>query len=168
MTTHKRKKKVKYRGSNSNGGGHKKKRRGAGHRGGRGHAGTGKRAGTNWPSVTGLDYFGKHGFIKKNVTLTPAVTLAWLDQKCEGLVGRQLAQAKQGAIHIDLAQLGYRKIVGTGILQHKLVITAASASPSAVEKVEEAGGQVILPAKEAVAASPAAGAPAAKGKEHKE
>ena len=41
-----RKKKVgKYRSHTTHGGGHRKKRRGAGSRGGRGNAGSGKRAG---------------------------------------------------------------------------------------------------------------------------
>ena len=45
MVTYKTKKVSKYRGSSNHGGGMRKKRRGAGSRGGRGNAGTGKRAG---------------------------------------------------------------------------------------------------------------------------
>ena len=44
MSVNKTKKVGKYRGSKTHGGGHMKKRRGAGNRGGRGMAGTGKRA----------------------------------------------------------------------------------------------------------------------------
>ena len=45
MVVNRRKKVVKYRGHSNHGGGMRKKRRGAGSRGGRGNAGTGKRAG---------------------------------------------------------------------------------------------------------------------------
>jgi len=65
MTTHKRKKVVKYRGSHTHGGGAKKKRRGAGNRGGRGLAGSGKRAHHKKQLIFklfGKDYFGKKGF----------------------------------------------------------------------------------------------------------
>ena len=68
MTTNKRKKVVKYRGSHTHGGGAKKKRRGAGHRGGRGMAGSGKRADQKKPTILklyGNSYFGKKGFSPK-------------------------------------------------------------------------------------------------------
>ena len=44
MTVNKRKKFSRYRGSMTHGCGSKKKRRGSGHRGGKGMAGTGKRS----------------------------------------------------------------------------------------------------------------------------
>ena len=65
----KRKKVNKYRGSQTHGGGAKKKRRGAGNRGGRGMAGSGKRADQKKPSILkeyGNRYFGKRGFRSKN------------------------------------------------------------------------------------------------------
>ena len=46
MVINKSKKKLKYRGSKTHGCGSMKKRRGAGHRGGRGAAGSGKRGDT--------------------------------------------------------------------------------------------------------------------------
>ena len=45
MTNNKTRKVQKYRGHTTHGGGHRKKRRGAGSKGGKGNAGTGKRAG---------------------------------------------------------------------------------------------------------------------------
>ena len=61
----KRKKLSRYRGSHTHGGGAKKKRRGSGHRGGVGMAGSGKRADHKKQMVFklyGKNYFGKHGF----------------------------------------------------------------------------------------------------------
>ena len=63
MVVNKSKKKLKYRGSKTHGCGSMKKRRGAGHRGGRGAAGSGKRGDAKKPSIWGGRYFGKHGFI---------------------------------------------------------------------------------------------------------
>ena len=57
----KRKKSRKLRGHKTHGYGSKKKHRGAGNRGGRGMAGTGKRAGQKKPSMP-EDYLGKKGF----------------------------------------------------------------------------------------------------------
>src|SRR3989338_2045713 len=51
MPANKQKKVVRYRGSHTHGGGAKKKRRGAGNRGGRGMAGSGKRAGQIKPTI---------------------------------------------------------------------------------------------------------------------
>ena len=51
MTVNRRKKVVKQRGSHTHGWGSKKKHRGAGNRGGRGMAGSGKRADQRKPSI---------------------------------------------------------------------------------------------------------------------
>jgi large subunit ribosomal protein L15 len=54
MTTHRRKKNVKQRGSKTHGWGSMKKHRGAGNRGGRGKAGTGKRGDQKKPTIINL------------------------------------------------------------------------------------------------------------------
>src|SRR3990172_2450527 len=66
MVVNKRKKSGRYRGSQTHGGGAKKKRRGAGNRGGRGNAGSGKRADQKKPSNWDEKYFGKSGFTSKS------------------------------------------------------------------------------------------------------
>jgi len=59
----KRKKVTKQRGSKTHGWGAMKKHRGAGNRGGRGMAGTGKRGDAKKPSIQkNKKYFGKYGF----------------------------------------------------------------------------------------------------------
>lgn len=144
MTTHKRKKVVKYRGSKTHGGGAMKKRRGAGSRGGRGMAGTGKRADTKKPSISDYykSYFGKHGFKKKNPRLVNAVNLAYFQQKIDKLASRSLVQEKGGVYTVDLSNLGFDKLLGSGKLTKKINFTAKYASALAIEKVNEAGGSV--------------------------
>src|SRR3989338_2684643 len=75
MTINKRKKNTRQRGKTTHGWGARKKHRGAGNRGGRGMAGSGKRADQKKPSILkeyGNTYFGKFGFkipqkIKKQI-----------------------------------------------------------------------------------------------------
>src|SRR3989344_9386542 len=65
MVVHKRRKFTRMRGTHTHGGGSKKKNRGAGNRGGRGMAGSGKRAEQKKPKILkefGTSYFGKKGF----------------------------------------------------------------------------------------------------------
>src|SRR3989338_11416961 len=66
MVTYKTKKVGKYRGSSNHGGGMRKKRRGAGSRGGRGRAGTGKRAGQKKAGMP--PQLGQVGFTSKRTT----------------------------------------------------------------------------------------------------
>jgi len=66
MSINKRTKRSRQRGSHTHGWGAKKKHRGAGNRGGRGMAGTGKRADQKKPTIMNLygnEYFGKRGFL---------------------------------------------------------------------------------------------------------
>ena len=45
---------------------------------------------------------------------------------------------------IDLTEMGYDKLLGSGRMERALNITVASASARAIEKVEAAGGSVNL------------------------
>jgi len=80
------------------------------------------------------NYFGKHGFTspKSLHTKVNAINLGKLDQ---------LAQGSE----INLSEMGYTKLLGSGKMSKPLTIQVASASKSAVEKVAEAGGKLILP-----------------------
>ena len=64
---HKKKKVIRKRGTETHGHGSSKKRRGAGHKGGRGKAGSGKRGDAKIMKVTkgNKNYLGKHGFVSK-------------------------------------------------------------------------------------------------------
>ena len=75
------------RGSRSNGGGCTKKRRGAGHKGGKGKAGAGKH---HWTTtvIENKNYFGKHGFKRPQKTIYKyyPVNLGFLNDKAEQFV----------------------------------------------------------------------------------
>ncbi len=144
MTTHKRKKSVKYRGSHTHGGGAKKKRRGSGSRGGRGMAGTGKRGDAKKPSINVSTYFGKHGFISKNVEPISTINLEYFESNADKLVAQGKAEKKADGYHIDLSTFGHTKLLGGGKATRKYHFTTRFAAAGAVEKVKQAGGEVVV------------------------
>ena len=130
MTVSKAKKGPKQRGSRYHGWG-TKKRRGAGNRGGRGMAGTGKRADHKKITILkkyGLSYFGKTGFKRpqSKIKVIRTINIAQLPQETK----------------LNLAQLGYDKLLGKGMPAMKHEITVASCSAKAKAKIEKAGGTV--------------------------
>ena len=80
------------------------------------------------------NYFGKHGFTSPQSLHTKenAINLVKLDQ---------LAQGPE----INLTELGYTKLLGTGKLTKPLTIHVASHSKAAATKVTEAGGKIVAP-----------------------
>jgi large subunit ribosomal protein L15 len=146
MVVNKDKKVDRYRGSKTHGGGSKKKRRGAGSRGGVGMAGTGKRADTNKPSIwKDKKYFGRHGFVRQNAKTIKSINIGYLDYNLESFKDKVTITKDQ--VEIDLKKLGYDKLLGGRVdkLDKKYVIKAESASRKAIERIEAAGGKVILP-----------------------
>jgi large subunit ribosomal protein L15 len=79
------------------------------------------------------DYFGKHGFTspqsKNRVEST--INLYKLDQLTAGA-------------EINLTELGYTKLLGAGTINRALTVQVKEASKSAVQKVQKAGGKLIL------------------------
>ncbi|MEK6969682.1 MAG: uL15m family ribosomal protein [Nanoarchaeota archaeon] len=147
MVVKKRKKVGRYRGkgSGTHGGGARKKRRGAGSRGGRGRAGSGKRAGHKKYGIV----LGSRGFTSKSTT--PASKALNVGTFTDNFVHKWMDAGKitkEGQFYlVDLAKLGYTKLLGTGNTSFKLKIKVSSCSPQAAEKIEAAGGEIILAAK---------------------
>jgi large subunit ribosomal protein L15 len=144
MTVNKRKKTARLSGSRSYGHGFRKKPRGAGHRGGRGNAGSGKRADQNKPSFwKDVDYFGKHGFIKQGVKRNiKAINTDYLEKNIDMLVKEKKAELKNGVYTVDLAKLGYDKLLCKGFISRKFNITCLKVSKGAKERVESSGGSL--------------------------
>jgi len=136
-----RKKNVRQRGHRTHGWGAAKKHRGAGNRGGRGMAGSGKRADQKKPSIIkeyGNKYFGKKGFVKKNMNIIPFVNVGFLEKNLSMF-------KKEGDKYVvGLSEMGYRKLLGSGLVKSKFVVSVEMASKKAVEKIKKAGGDVVL------------------------
>lgn len=135
----------KLRGSRTIGGGSSKKRRGAGHRGGRGMAGGHKHM-WSWLVKNDPDRFGKHGFKRPQKTITKfnPINLAFLDEKLEELASKGLAKKENGKIVVDVTELGYNKVLGKGRITKKAIIKSPRFSESAARKIEKAGGEAEL------------------------
>jgi large subunit ribosomal protein L15 len=132
MVVNKRKKNSRQRGSMTHGWGAKKKHRGAGNRGGRGMAGTGKRGDQRKISILKLkNYFGKHGFKPRGTRK---------EAKCINI--DELKDI--GTETINLTEMGYDKLLGDGKATKKYIITVGSASKKAKEKIESAGGKLTV------------------------
>ncbi len=157
MAIHKRKKNERQRAKTTHGWGSMKKRRGAGNRGGRGNAGTGKRGDAKKPEIwKNAKYFGKYGFSSKSRAPTMVtINIKTLEDRADSLVKKGYVKFENNAYVIDLAELGYNKLLSTGNATKKLLITTVYATEKAVEKVKKAGGNVTLTAKKKETAAPA-------------
>lgn len=108
--------------------------KGKGSKGGKGMAGTGKRADQKKTLVIklyGNKYFGKQGITSKKTA----------KKKVKIINLSELAKFKPGEKEIDLSEY---KILGEGEVKGKYIIKAKAASASAIEKVKKAGGEIIL------------------------
>jgi len=141
MAIGKRKKNTRQRGHRTHGWGAAKKHRGAGSRGGRGMAGSGKRADQKKQSIIkefGNKYFGKKGFVSRNVKKIKKVNLDFLEKN----IGK--FEKKNDGYYVDLGKMGYSKLLGSGKVVSKFVIKVGSASKKAVEKIKEKKGEVLV------------------------
>ncbi len=140
----KKSKKLLGKGMGGHGHGARKKAKGSGHHGGVGMSGSGKRADHKKTLITKLyhgKYFGKKG---KTSIGTKRDTRKRINLQSIMLnLERYGKQTKKG-FEINLENY---KILGTGEVSKKLTIYAKEASKSAIEKVESAGGRIILPSK---------------------
>lgn len=160
VKTHKRKKSTRQHGRNmgTHGGGARKKNKGTGHRGGKGMSGSGKRADHKKTLITklyGNDYFGKQGITSRGTERDKRlrINLGQIQSNPEiyGHQGRTPKDSKekslQGAKKTSKGweiNLSNYKVLGTGEVKDKMIITCLEASKSAIEKVKKAGGEVIV------------------------
>ncbi|MFT7615450.1 MAG: large subunit ribosomal protein L15 [Candidatus Woesearchaeota archaeon] len=145
MTHNKRSKTSRNRGSWTHGYGEKKKHRGAGSRGGRGMAGTGKRADTKNDQVaTNKKYFGKHGFHNPNTKLVNAINVRVIESNIESFIKKGFAKKDKDSYVVDLTKSPYNKLLGTGNISIPITVTVEYASEAAIGKVNKANGTVTV------------------------
>ena len=134
MTVNKRKRFRRFRGSRTCGWG-TKKHRGAGNRGGRGMAGSGKRADQKKPTIIKLygykEYFGKHGF-KRPQKIVEKINVI------------NVGELKFEQKDVNLDELGFDKLLGKGILNKAYNISVKACSDLAKEKIVKVGGSITI------------------------
>jgi len=128
-------------------GGCRKNRKGSGHRGGVGMAGTGKRGDQKKTLVLnkyGHKYFGKKGITSIGTKRDTRLKINLRDIE----LGLEKFGKKKGDFYeINLKDY---KILGTGDVTKKLKIGAFEASASAIEKVKKAGGELNVKEKKKI------------------
>ncbi len=142
MNLKKRDKRSRLRGRRRCGYGFGKKHRGKGSKGGKGMAGTGKKAGQKitWVHAKMPDYFGKKGkgFFSRARKM-PSINIDEIIRNMEKFISEGKAKRISQGTEIDLSNF---KILGRGELKEKMIIRAKSFSLSAKEKIEKAGGSI--------------------------
>ncbi|MCA9477538.1 MAG: uL15 family ribosomal protein [Nanoarchaeota archaeon] len=148
MVTNHRKKNSRHRGSWTHSHGEKKKHRGAGSRGGRGNAGSGKRGDAKKPRYWDDKKFhkGKLGFHNPTSNPQNAITLSQLSSSIEKFVAQGLAQKDANTFKINCSDIKVDKLLGTGTAAFAFEVVVKSASQKAIEKIEAAGGKVLIQA----------------------
>ena len=144
MPANRRKKDTRMRGSHTHGWGSKKKHRGSGNRGGKGMASTGKRSDAFKPSIWKEEYFGKHGFYHMGAVHHRIVNVNYIDQNIEKFVAGNVAKKHDGAYVVNIADIGFDKLLGKGRVTKKLILTAKYASSQSIDAIKAAGGEVAL------------------------
>lgn len=141
--THKRKKSGRMlgRGAGSCGWGARKKHKKAGHKGGVGMSGTGKRADQKKTLITklyGNSYFGKQGITSKSTKrdTRKRINLDIIQKNLESY-GKKIGDKWE----IELKN--YKILAGKNI-KDKMIIKAKEASSNAIEQVKKAGGEIVL------------------------
>jgi large subunit ribosomal protein L15 len=92
------------------------------------------------------DYFGKTGFtspksLRQKVAI---INVGRLD-----IIAEKIAREKQEDRYVvDLKELGFTKLLGSGKVTKPLVVKISSFSKSADEKIKKAGGQILMETEE--------------------
>ena len=151
MTTNKKKKCNKLRGSRTHGWGSPKKHRGAGSRGGVGNAGAGKKGQQNMTTIHKKGTrIGNHGFTRPPATVKNpnTINLDDLEKHINLYITKGYAKQTKDTTEINATKLGYDKILARGKPSLKLKITAKEFSTCAIEKIKTAGGEAITTGKQ--------------------
>ena len=152
MVVRRRKKSRKLRGrTRTMGWGRIGQHRKSGSRGGFGAAGMHKHMWT-WVIKYAPTWFGKKGFNPPRIRVgyEPAtMNLGELEELVDRLEASGRAKKDDGLIVVDLASMGIHKLLGRGSIKRPVKVIVPYASEQAIAKIEEAGGTVVLTAKEA-------------------
>ena len=132
----------RLRGARTCGYGSRKKHRGKGSKGGRGMAGTGKRAGQMRTYVLKYfpeGYFGKRGFTSRKTRLNE-INLADIQKNLNEFIKKGIAKKTNEGIEINLKDY---KILSKGELKDKFLIKASAFSEKAKEKISKQGSKIV-------------------------
>lgn len=92
------------------------------------------------------DYFSKTGFTSPRSLRQQVKTINV--GKLEELVEKLPTEDVKGKAFINLENLGYNKLLGTGRITKPLAVKVSLSSKSASQKIKDAGGEILAEAEE--------------------
>ncbi|MDI9644478.1 MAG: uL15 family ribosomal protein [Candidatus Verstraetearchaeota archaeon] len=142
MVVRRERKVRRQRGSRLYGWGTIGQHRKSGMRGGFGNAGLHKHK-WSWAVKYGAGHFGKDGFVRPAAVTREisAINVGSLQYLIEGKV---IEKDEKGRAVIDLAAMGYDKLLGGGKIDFPAVVKTGKVTDLAKEKVLGAGGEVVV------------------------
>jgi|TARA_B100001750_G_scaffold79654_1_gene63259 large subunit ribosomal protein L15 len=89
--------------------------------------------------------WGSHGFKRPQTVVhaNNAINLKTIEENKDIWVSEGMATKKGKVISINLKEMGFDKLLGTGSTSQAYKLTISAASAKAVEKTEAAGGEII-------------------------
>ena len=140
---HKLRKVRKMRGSRTHGWGQIGQHRKSGSRGGKGHAGMHKHG---WSYIQRYepDHFSKDKFKPPNQTESNIINLKQLEEIAYKM--QKTSKGKREKVTIDLKEMGYDKLLGSGKISVPVSVKVMSCSEVAKKKIEGSNGKVITEA----------------------
>jgi len=146
VVVRRRKKSRKLRGrTRTMGWGRIGQHRKSGSRGGFGLVGFHKHKWT-WTIKYAPHWFGKHGFTQPPTIVAEinAINVGELDEIARDMLRQGIAQKEDTKIVIDVSVLGFNKVLGRGKITLPLKVITPAITERAREKIEAAGGEVVI------------------------
>lgn len=93
-----------------------------------------------------MHYAGKKGFtsVAQKKPAGRALNLWQLGEMVDKLVSEKKAQLVGEKVVVDLKQLGFKKLLGTGSISRALQVKVDQCSEGALKKLKGAGGEAVL------------------------
>jgi len=92
-----------------------------------------------------MHYKGKKGFTPVSASKDPGRTIdLWqLSGLVDKLVAEKKAQLTGEKVIVDLKELGFRKLLGSGSISRPVQVKVDKCSEGAAKKLKEAGGELV-------------------------
>jgi large subunit ribosomal protein L15 len=89
--------------------------------------------------------WGSHGFKRPQTVVhaNNAINLKTIDENAATWIDEGIATKKGKLVSINLKEMGFDKLLGTGSTSQAYKLTISAASAKAVEKTKAAGGEII-------------------------
>ncbi len=151
MVVRRRRKSRKLRGrTRTMGWGRIGQHRKSGSRGGKGAAGMHKHKWT-WVIKYAPTWFGKKGFNPPRIRAgyrPVTINVGEVEDLIRKLERENSIRKENGRVVVDLASMGYHKLLGEGKIRIPVKVIVPMASEEAKKKIEDVGGTIILTIKE--------------------